>query len=205
MSLTMAADEDQHPPHDSLALVLEHNAGIVSATLRQTADASPPMTALLAARTAADAVEQATRVFVEEARAGGKTWQEIGELLAITRQAAQQRFGQTPPDPEHAALAQRACEVVGQVDAGDWERVTEDWDDVMRAERGRERLAEAWSNITASAGRLQTIGRSTIARRGPYRIADVPLVFTHGPMKARVVFNHDGQISGLFVLLPDAP
>lgn len=30
----------------------------------------------------------------------------------------------------------------------------------------------------------------SVVRKGPYPIADVPLVFGHGPMKARVVFNH---------------
>jgi hypothetical protein len=196
---------DDELPHAGLALILEHNTEIVTAALRQTAGAAPPLTALLAARTAADAVEQATRVFVTEARAGGRTWQEIGELLAISRQAAQQRFGAPAPDGEHAPLARRAVEVVGQIEAADWGRVTVDWDEAMHAELGPERLAEAWSRITASAGELQTIGRATVVRKGPYRIADVPLVFTHGPMKARVVFSHDERISGLFVLLPDAP
>ena len=108
-------------------------------------------------------------------------------------------------DGEHAHLAARAAEVVGQVNAAEWEDVTADWDEVMRGELGVSRLAEAWRQIIASAGPLQTIGHSSVARRGPYRIADVPLIFEHGPMKARVVFNHDDKISGLFVLLPDAP
>ena len=70
---------------------------------------------------------------------------------------------------------------------------------------GVERLDEAWRQIIATAGALETIGTSSVNRKGPYRIADVPLIFKHGPMKARVVFNHAEKISGLFVLLPDAP
>ena len=201
----MVRDEHQTDEPASLALVLERNASLVSATLRDQAGAAAPMSALLAARTAADAIEQATRALVQQARAAGHTWQEIGALLAVSRQAAQQRFGQpTATDGEHAALARRAAEIVGQVNTGDWEHVTADWDDVMRSELGRERLDEAWRQIVASAGPLETIGQSSVVRKGPYRIADVPLIFTHGPMKARVVFNHDDQISGLFVLLPDA-
>jgi hypothetical protein len=35
---------------------------------------------------------------------------------------------------------------------------------------------------------LEGIGRPSVTRKGPYRIADVSLVFEHGPMKARVTF-----------------
>jgi|SRR5579875_1010217 len=200
----MGTDE-QSGARSRVALVLEQNLGLVTAALRGGPDAAPPMSALVSARTAADAVEQATRLLVQEARAAGRTWQEIGELLATTRQAAQQRFGQSMSETEHAHLAARAEEVVAQVDAGAWEKATADWDEVMRAELGVDRLADAWRKVTASAGPLRTIGHSSVVRRGPYRIADVPLVFEHGPMKARVAFNHDDEISGLFVLLPDAP
>ena len=198
---------DQQIPElrSRVALVLAQNLSVVNSVLRAEPDAASPMSALLSARTAAEAIEQATRILVQQARDAGRTWQEIGELLTITRQAAQQRFSQSVSETEHAHLAARAGEVVGQVDAAEWEDVTADSDETMRAELGVERLAEAWGKIIASAGPLQTIGQSSVTRRGPYRIADVPLIFEHGPMKARVVFNHDDKISGLFVLLPDAP
>jgi hypothetical protein len=201
----MGPDEQTTESRSRLALVLDHNLTVVTSALREEPDAASPMSALLSARTAAEAIEQATRLLVAQARASGRTWQEIGELLAISRQAAQQRFGQPVPEAEHAHLAARAAEVVAQVDAGAWDEVTADWDDVMRGELGVERLAEGWRKIAASAGPLQTIGHSSIVRKGPYRIADVPLIFEHGPMKARVVFNHEDRISGLFLLLPDAP
>jgi len=188
----------------NLTIVLEQNLRVVISTLRDENDAASAMSALLSARTAAEAIEQATRALVERARAHGHTWQEIGELLAITRQAAQQRFGQGVAEDEYAALLARSAEVVSQVNAGAWKDVTVDWDEVMLGELGVERLAEAWRQILASAGRLETIGHSSVVRKGPYRIADVPLIFTHGPMKARVVFNHEEKISGLFILLPDA-
>lgn len=201
----MSEDGQTPESRSRIALVLDHNLGAVSSALRDEPGAPSPMSALLSARTAAEAIEQATRLLVGEARASGRTWQEIGELLAITRQAAQQRFSPSVAESEHRHLALRAAEVVGQVDRGAWGEVTADWDDVMRGELGLERLAEGWRQITAGAGPLQTIGHSSVVRKGPYRIADVPLIFEHGPMKARVVFNHDDRISGLFVLLPDAP
>lgn len=38
------------------------------------------------------AADQARRAIVTEARAEGRTWQEIGDALGVSRQAAQQRF-----------------------------------------------------------------------------------------------------------------
>ncbi len=201
----MGTDEQTTDSRARVAVVLDQNLSVVNAALRGEPTAASPMAALLSARTAAEAIEQATRLLVQQARTAGRTWQEIGELLAITRQAAQQRFSQLESEAEHASLAARAAEVVGQVDAAEWEEVTADWDEVMRGELGIDRLADAWRKITTSAGALQTIGHSSVVRKGPYRIADVPLIFEHGPMKARVVFNHEDKISGLFVLLPDAP
>lgn len=37
--------------------------------------------------------QQARQAIVREARAEGRTWEEIGDALGTTRQAAQQRFG----------------------------------------------------------------------------------------------------------------
>lgn len=193
---------------ESWALLLERNAGVVVQALRRPAGApASPLSALVAARTAAEVIEDVTQALVAEARAAGHTWQEIGGLLRITRQAAQQRFGGDavePADAGSAALARRAAEIVEQWRSGDWERLTADWDETMRAQLPTPKLTEAWAQVARGAGALQTVGRPSIVRKGPYRIADVPLVFEHGPMKLRVTFNHDGTVAGLFILLPDA-
>lgn len=41
------------------------------------------------------AVNQARRQIVAEARTAGHTWQEIGDTLGTSRQAAQERYGRT--------------------------------------------------------------------------------------------------------------
>jgi hypothetical protein len=96
---------------DPLRVVLERN--VVVAAL---GGAGPvPLAALRAARTAAAAIKDATQGLVTEARQAGHTWQEIGQLLSISRQAAQQRFtAPRPDDPAHqfAALGRRAAPIV---------------------------------------------------------------------------------------------
>jgi hypothetical protein len=192
-----------------LARVLERSvAGVVGALAPPdggTEAELQPLAVLLAAVTATGALDEATSFAVARARDAGHTWQEIGELLAITRQAAQQRFGERAgdrPEPEHAALAQRASEIVGQIDRGEWTEAAADWNGVLRSELSLERLQTAWHQITATAGSLQGVGRPTVKHRGPYRIAEVPLVFEHGPMRASVTFDHDDQVAGLFLRLP---
>ena len=192
-----------------LALVLERNIAAVVGALRPTGDGvvadRQPLAVLLAAVTAAGALEDATSFAVAQAREAGHTWQEIGELLTITRQAAQQRFGDRATDrpaSEHAALAERASEIVQQIDRGDWAALTADWNGVMRSELSRERLEKVWHGLTASAGPLQGMGRPSVKRKGPYRIAEVPLVFEHGPMRASITFDHDDRVAGLFLLPP---
>ncbi len=46
-----------------------------------------------------DLAEQVFKLCVQQSRDAGHTWQEIGDLLGVTRQAAFQRFGR-PIDPE---------------------------------------------------------------------------------------------------------
>ncbi len=105
---------------------------------------------------------------------------------------------------EFAPLAQRSTEIIEQIRDRDWDRVTADWDETMRSKLPVEQLAEVWQQVVSKAGALQAIGRPSVVRKGPFRIADVPLVFEHGPMKARVTFDRGDWVAGLFILLPDA-
>ncbi len=105
---------------------------------------------------------------------------------------------------EFAPLAQRSKQIIEQIRDRDWDRVTVDWDETMRSQLPVEQLGEVWQRVASKAGALQAIGRPSIARKGPFRIADVPLIFEHGPMKARVTFDRHDCVAGLFILLPDA-
>jgi len=66
-------------------------------------------------------------------------------------------------------------------------------------------LAAGWAQLEGLSGKLLTVGRPTVAARGKYRVVDIPLAFERGPMKARVSFDSEGRIAGLFVLYPDLP
>ncbi len=187
---------------EDMALVLERNVELVLGALREPAGG---LAALTAACTVDDTVDEVIQALVQDAREAGHTWHEIGEVLAISRQAAQQRFGRpaTRDDPEDSRIARRAADLIEQLSQHDWEAASADWDETMRAKLPVDELAATWQQIVANAGEVTTIGRPSIVGRGPYRVCDVPLVFEHGPMRARVSFNRAGSVSGLFITLPE--
>ena len=188
--------------HERLGALLEQNIEVVLTALR---DEGSPLEGLTAAIALDDAVEGAIQAFVSDARAAGHTWQKIGELLAISRQAAQQRFGRAPDgdDLEQARLAQRAVEIVQQLARHEWTAASADWNEAMRSKLPLRELAGTWDQIVANAGLLTGCGQPSVSRRGPFLVCEVPLSFEYGPMHARISFNRSGEVSGLFITLPE--
>jgi len=79
------------------AAVLTAPAGM-SAALQD--DPQAYLRLVAAARTAALETSRLLREAVDGARHAGHSWDTVGRLLGVSRQAAQQRFG-TPADPSH--------------------------------------------------------------------------------------------------------
>jgi hypothetical protein len=90
-----------HPERDAMGLMLTTNAELVAKVLRSTdeADSDSLARAIAATRSLALIVDDTLRSLVHQARAGGRTWAQVGELVGVTRQAAFQRFG--TGDPRH--------------------------------------------------------------------------------------------------------
>lgn len=84
-------------PRDELATTLVGHARLTAAVIKRRRGSLPLMQAVIAARTMTELAQQTLQHLVEEARAAGHTWQEIGDALGTTRQAAFQRFGSTDP------------------------------------------------------------------------------------------------------------
>jgi hypothetical protein len=106
--------------------MVEHGEAerMVAAATRR-AHSSQPLDRLRAAVEVADEVSQASQEaldrFVAEARDAKHSWAEIGAVLDVTRQAAQQRFAGAPSDreawpPNTSGTVQAAC-LVAQEDA----------------------------------------------------------------------------------------
>ncbi|NGN64062.1 DUF3887 domain-containing protein [Streptomyces sp. A7024] len=157
--------------------------------------------------------DTALRAAVGRARAAGHTWQEIGDLLGVSRQAAFQRFGR-PIDPRTGELmskaalpgaANRATELFIDWIEGRHDAIVTRFDATMTAQLPPAGLAAAWAEVIGMAGAYERMGEPRVRQLGDHTVVDIPLEFEAGPMKGRATFSKEGEVSGLFVLSPDTP
>ena len=166
-------------------------------------------------RTAHDVQDQAEALMtaaVQQARDAGRTWQEIGDVLGVSRQAVFQRYGKpidprtgevmnTTPLPEADKLART---VIDDLAHARWADVSARFDAKMRDGLTEEGLAEAWAHIVGLAGAYESHGDTVAARTGLFTTTDTPLIFEAGDFVARITFRDDRTIAGLYILNPDA-
>jgi hypothetical protein len=159
---------------------------------------------------------QLLKLCVEQSRDAGHTWQEIGDLLGVTRQAAFQRFGK-PVDPRTGKpmdktvlmtdAADRAVTIFTDVIEGRMDaarpafnvQVLETFTDEVRG--------DALATVAGLVGAFEGFGTAEpfVRRVGDLTVVDIPLRYEAGDMKARIAFDADEKVAGLFILMPDAP
>ena len=198
-----------------MALLLTTNAEVVSSVLRGAGRAGgyPVLAVIAATRSLSLIVDDVLHALVEQARAEGRTWQEIGDVLRVSRQAAFQRFGAGATESANEAGAvtpvtgagEKALAALDHEVNGRSEDVRTTFDDRMLQICPVEMLSAAWSQAQAMAGDFHKFGRPAVRVVGGYTVVDVPMLFDQGEMKGRVALNADGQISGFFILTPETP
>lgn len=168
---------------------------------------------LVLVRMAADLQAAAARTLkksVDRARAAGRTWQEIGDALGVTRQAAFQRFG-NPIDPRtgkpmnasiRPGAAEHATQFVIDWIANDYAAMSRDFNDEVREKASAEIMAAAWAQVTGMVGAYEGMDEPVVRQWGDYTIVDIPLRFEAGDMSARVSYDTDGKVAGAFILDP---
>jgi Protein of unknown function (DUF3887) len=160
--------------------------------------------------------EQVLKLCVQQSRDAGHTWQEIGDLLGVTRQAAFQRFGK-PVDPRTgepmdktvrmADAAERAVEIVTAVFGGRMDEARQSFNAEVLAAFTDEVRANGLATVTGLVGAFEGFGEGEpfVRRIGDQTVVDIPLRYEAGDMKARVAFDTDEQVAGLFILAPETP
>jgi hypothetical protein len=177
--------------------------------------ATPSYLDLVARSRDVDALaEQVLRLCVGQARDAGHTWQEIGDLLGVTRQAAFQRFGK-PIDPRTGEpmdktvhfpdAGERATAVLTDVLTGHLDRARESFNNQVREALTDEVFGSGQATVAGLVGAYEGINGEPFVRRiGDHTVVDIPLSYEAGEMKGRVAFDPDGKVAGLFILTPDA-
>ncbi|MGN7777980.1 DUF3887 domain-containing protein [Mycolicibacterium sp. 22603] len=167
-----------------------------------------PLATVTAAREVKEDAEALLVAAVQQARAAGHTWQQVGDVLGITRQAAFQRFGKpidprtgeamnTTPLPQATELAPA---IIDDLANARWADVSARFDETMRDRLTDAGLAEGWVHIVGSAGAYEGHGVTDAVRAGDFTTTNTPLRFEAGDYVARITFRDDQSIAGLFLL-----
>lgn len=167
----------------------------------------PVLDAVGQAQRLAAASERTLRRSVDRARADGSTWQQIGSALGISRQAAFQRFGSVldprsglPQPPARSGVGDDALRIVQAIAAGRWVEAVADFDPTMSKGLTTQRLADSWAVIVGLSGALREIGKPYAVRAGDLTVVNVPLQFEAAEQIARISYDADGRVAGLFFL-----
>jgi hypothetical protein len=164
------------------------------------------MRAIAATRSLDMIVEDTLRALVDQARAAGHTWAEIGELLHVSRQAAFQRFGggRSPTAEEGVAVP-----VDGAVDAavpvlqafidGRFDDARAAFSQRMLDACSVELLADVREKVREYGGEVEALGTPAVSLRDGYTGVDIPVALERADGLGRVVLDADRQVVGFFV------
>jgi hypothetical protein len=190
-----------------MAMLLSTNVQLVNDVLRSDEDApGQVMRAIAATRSLDLIVEDTLRALVEQARAAGHTWAEIGELLHVTRQAAFQRFG-----GGHAArrdglgalpvegAVERALQVLQAFLDGKFDDARALFGKRMLDACSTELLADVRERVRQDGGEVQALGTPVVSVRDSYTGVDIPIALERADGVGRVVLDADRQVVGFFV------
>jgi hypothetical protein len=147
------------------------------------------------------------RAAVDRARADGRTWQEIGEVLGTTKQAAFQRFGR-PVDPRTgepmtASLlpdaGEKALALLGSLAAARFAEVRAAFDQTMLDALDVDHLASVWATVIGSVGSFERFGEPVTYAAGDLTVVDILMHFEAGSAIAKTSFRRTGTVAGLFI------
>jgi Protein of unknown function (DUF3887) len=102
-----------------------------------------------------------------------------------------------PPDREGQARS-----LFDDLIAGRWEKVSHEFDVIMRGHADAERIARGWTHVADRAGSFEGMGVPSARQSGDYTVMDVPLTFGAGEAIGRVVLDRDGKVAGLSLEYP---
>jgi hypothetical protein len=191
-----------------MAMMLSTNVELVAGVLR--AEGNPPgqiVRAIAATRSLETIVDDTLRALVEQARAAGHTWAEIGAVLHVSRQAAFQRFGggrrQTVDEdavdvPIDGAVGD-ALPVLEAFLDGRWDDVRSTFDERMLQACSVELLADVRDKVRREAGEVQALGTPALSVRDGYTVVDIPVSLERADGIGRVVLNADHQVAGFLI------
>ncbi|MEL4504074.1 hypothetical protein AAEX63_04450 [Luteococcus sp. H138] len=188
----------------------------------ETSPDEPSLAAIGLAQQALDQAERGLHDAVRAARDAGRTWQEVADVLGVTRQAAFKRFGH-PTDhqtgePLHPRPAVEVAGLTAQtfrlfVD-GELEEVRSRMTQVCARELSRRRISAVHAELLTAYGEATEVAEPSAHTMAGERLPDgvvelgagqrsavgrVLLRFEADELVGHAVINRDGRIAGLTI------
>jgi hypothetical protein len=91
-----------------------------------------------------------------------------------------------------------ARRLIADLDAGRYAEVLARFDETMKGVLGEEKLAAVWKGLVAQVGALREQGAARVEPAGGYEAVFVTCRFEHASLEAKVVFDAQGRVAGLF-------
>src|SRR5262245_15362692 len=99
---------------------------------------------------------------------------------------------------KEAAVEKTAKAFVALLDKGDFDKATGDFDEAMLKALPADKLKGTWEKVGGDAGAFKKQLSSRVEKSGKYDVVIVTCEFQKKKLDARVVFDKDGKITGLF-------
>jgi hypothetical protein len=155
--------------------------------------------------------DQALHDAVAQARSHDVSWQQIGDVLGVSRQAAFQRFrnpdeqkGTGPMRTENTtALITDAEAVYHRLAAGDYDFVGRRMTFLVQRVLNEKKVMGVWADATAMAGDLDSLGESFLRPSGSNVVVETPLIFEGADFVGRIAYNRRNKITGMLILRPE--
>ena len=204
------------PKLTELTGCLAQQASSIATSMTSVSTAPDYLDLIRRSQAAANTAEQLLKECVQQARDAGHTWQQIGDLLGVTRQAAFQRFGK-PIDPRTGEImdktvrmtdaAERAIKIVTEVLEGRMDEARKSFNAEVSAGFTDDVRSDAIVTVAGLVGAFEGLDQAPpfVRRIGDHTVVDIPLRYEAGEMKARVAFDTNEKVAGLFFLPPEAP
>ena len=102
-------------------------------------------------------------------------------------------------------LEERAKETVELIFAGDYAAVRADFDEALSATLSEEQLAATRAQFEEEFGTFESMGDPEVVERGELTVVNIPLQMSEGEGEARITYDSQGKIAGLFLLRAGVP
>jgi len=98
----------------------------------------------------------------------------------------------------NSVIISKAVHFINLLSEGKYTEATLNFDSRMQQALPAEKVKQVWQNLQAQAGSFKGQLSARSAERGNYRIIFVPCAFENANLDAKIIFNPNDQIAGLF-------